>query len=102
MASRLKLHEELCEILWTRKVYFRPPASVSMEYPCIKYSRSGMDQKHANNQTYKNTNRYEIIVIDEDPDSEIPDRILEHFPMCSFDREYTADNLNHFVLTLYY
>jgi hypothetical protein len=32
----------------------------------------------------------------------MPNRILNHFQLCSFDRTYVADNLNHFVLTLYY
>ena len=100
MASRLKLHEEFCEILGTRNVYFQPPSS--MKYPCIKYSISDKDKINANNRLYRSMNQYTVIVIDKDPDSEIPDKILNHFPMCSFDRFYTADNLNHTVLTLYY
>ena len=102
MASRLELHEELCNILGSRNVYFQPPASVMMTYPCIRYSRSGMDQDYADNKTYKYTNRYELIIIDSDPDSEIPFKILGHFQMCRLDRSYAADNLNHTVLTLYY
>lgn len=102
MASRLELHEEFCVLLGTRNVYFQPPTSVNMNYPCIKYSIAGMDQKHANNAIYNSCTRYEITVIDYDPDSDIPGKILKHFPMCSFDRAYSSDNLNHFVLTLYY
>ena len=48
------------------------------------------------------TNRYEGTVIDHDPDSETADEIVKHFPMCSIDRIYTSDNLNHFTFTLYY
>ena len=102
MVSRLELHEELCEILGIRNVYFQPPESLKMEYPCVKYSISGLDHKRANNMIYKNTNRYELIVIDREPDSEIHNLILQHFPMCSFSTSYTADNLYHNVLTLYY
>lgn len=102
MASRLDLHEEFVNILGIKNSYFQPPESIKLNYPCIKYSKSGIDTNHANNKRYKNTNRYEVIVIDRDPDSEIPDMILDHFQMCSFDRAYTYDNLNHFVLTLYY
>lgn len=102
MGSRLKLHEEFCAILETNNVYFQPPASVKMNYPCIRYSKSNIDTKYADDKIYKNTNRYEITVIDRDPDSKIPDKILQHFPMCRFDRPFTADNLNHTVLTLYY
>lgn len=102
MASRLNLHEELCALLGSRNVYFNPPEAVKLKYPCIKYSIAGMDTKRANNSIYSNKLRYTITVIDDDPDSEIYARILPHFKMCSFDRTYPANNLNHFVLTLYY
>ena len=102
MASRLKLHEELCEILGSENVYYKPPASIKMRYPCIRYSFDGIDQRRANDKMYNSTNRYEVTVIDYDPDSEIHMKLLEHFEMCSFDRNYTSDNLNHNVLTLYY
>lgn len=102
MASRLNLHEELCEVLGSRNVYFQSPDSKGMKYPCIKYSLSGMDNRHANNKLYKNMNRYEVIVIDYDPDGTIHMSILNRFQMCSYDRSYKADNLNHHVLTLYY
>lgn len=102
MASRLKLHEELCELMNNGNVYFQPPASVSLKYDCIKYSLSGIAAEHANNHNYMSTNKYEVIVITRNPDSDIPNKILNHFPMCRFDRPYTVDNLNHFVLTLYY
>lgn len=102
MASRLKLHEELCEILNNRNVYFKPPESKKMSYPCVRYSLSGIDMRCANDRLYKSYNEYEIIIIDYDPDSEIHNEILNHFPMCSFVRSYIADNLNHTILKLYY
>lgn len=102
MASRLKLHEELCEILGTRNVYFQPPASVMMKYDAIRYSLADPNLKRADNGVYLKTNRYDGIVITYDPDSAIPDTILNHFPMCSLGRPYIADNLNHFPFTVYY
>ena len=102
MASRLQLHEELCEILGSRYVYYNPPESVKMSHPCIRYSLSGVDQKNANNNSYMRKKRYEITVIDLNPDSDIFEKILDNFEMCSFDRSYRSDNLNHFTLTLYY
>lgn len=102
MASRLKLHEELCALLGSRNVYYQPPTQIKMEYPCIRYSLSGIDQKRANNANYKNTSKYELMLIDYDPDSTFVQKILESFSMCSFDRSYSSNNLNHFVFTLYY
>lgn len=100
MASRLSLHEELK--LFADYVYFQPPRSTEIKYDCIRYSKDGMFKQNANNKAYMNVNRYQVIFITKNPDSDIPDKIIEHFPMCTFDRFYTADGLNHFVFTLYY
>lgn len=102
MGSRLELHEELCELLGSRNVYFQPPESLKMQYPCIRYSKTNIDIRSANNRAYKTDNQYQVITIDHDTDSDICARILNHFPMSRFDRSYTASNLNHNVITLYF
>ena len=100
MGSRLKLHEELCEILGSREVYFQPPPSVQMKYPAIIYSRKVIDNTNANNIVYKQDYSYELTVIDYDPDSDIV-RAISKLPMCRHDRHYTKDGLNHDTFTLY-
>lgn len=102
MASRLNLHEELCEILGSRNVYFQPPASVHMKYDAIRYELADKDLMKANNKNYRITNKYEGIVITNNPDSTIPDSILNHFEMCSFGKPYVSENLNHYPFNLYY
>lgn len=102
MGRRLNLHEELCTILGSKSVYFDPPQSVLMSYDAIRYELAGKDIKRANNGVYIITDQYDGVVISENPDSEVPDAILHHFPMCSFGRPYVADNLHHFPFTLYY
>lgn len=102
MANRLELHEEFCDILGNRNAYFQPPASIKLNYPCIVYSISSVNKQNANDKMYKSMNEYKVVVIDSDPDSEIPNKIIAHFPMCRFDRAYTSDNLNHSALSLYY
>lgn len=102
MASRLDLHEELCVLLGSRNVYFQPPESVKMKYDAIRYQLSGKNLRRANDKIYNSRNEYDGVVITIDPDTTIPDAILEHFEMCSFGRPYTADNLNHYPFTLYY
>ena len=101
MASRLKLQTELENLLGSRNVYFQPPASVQMKYPAIRYSLSDILSNHADDIVYKYMKAYELIVIDPDPDSKYPDKLLQ-FKYCRFDRYYTSDNLNHYVFTLYY
>lgn len=101
MSNRTDLQAKLERILGSRNVYYQPPESVKMNYPAIVYSRSDINSKYADNKSYLRTNRYEIIVIDKRPDNDATDKILE-LPLSSFDRHYTADNLHHDVLTLYY
>lgn len=101
MASRTQLQSKLEEFLGSRQVFYQPPESVKMQYPAIKYSKKKPDSKHANNSRYFKMNCYEIIVIDRIPDNPVIEAILE-LPYSSWERHYTADNLNHDVLTLYY
>ena len=101
MGSRIELQELLENILGSRNVYFQPPASAHIDYDAIVYSRKNIENTFANNSVYKQNDAYEIIAIYEDPDSDLP-RKLSKLPMCSFDRHYTADNLNHDVFTLYH
>ena len=100
MASRLDLHETLCEILGTRNCYFQPPASVQMKYPAIVYSRKTVEERSANNGSYIRLIGYEAVLIDKNPDSEFVDKMLQ-LPYCRHDRHYTSDNLNHDVFTIY-
>ena len=101
MGSRLDLQTKLETLLGNQNVYYQPPASVSMNYPAIVYSRSNIENRHADDDVYMQAYFYEVIVIDEDPDSEVVENISK-LPGCRFDRHYTSDNLNHDVFTLYY
>ena len=101
MAQRLELQELLVGILGSDHVYFQPPATVQMEYPCIVYRRDWELFNHADDIPYKRRKRYMVTVIDRDPDSVIPDKIGD-LPLCVFDRFYTADNLNHDVYKLFF
>lgn len=100
MNTRLELHEVLCDILGSRNVYYQPPENIKMQYPAIVYSRDDFENFHANDGVYMQSPAYQLIVIDEDPDSEIVQKI-SRLKMCSYDRHYKADNLNHDVFTIY-
>ena len=102
MDRRSELSQVLRRILGSSNVYFQPPESIKMKYPCIRYSLSNIDMKYADNKMYADKDRYSIIVIDKNPDSVIFRNLLKTFQYISFDRFYTADNLNHWALTLYY
>lgn len=101
MAERADLQTTLENILGSRNVYCDPPESVRMSYPAIRYSRSEINNTFANNSAYKQNNRYEVIVIYDDPDSKLPIDI-SRLPMCRHVRAYVKDNLHHDVFNLYF
>ncbi len=82
-------------------VYFQPPDNVQMQYPCIVYQRYIATTEFADNAPYKNNERYQVTVIDSNPDSDIPDKV-KLLPMCIKNRFFVANNLNHDVFNLYY
>lgn len=101
MGQRLELQTILEALLGTRNVYFQPPANVKMVFPAIVYQRDTTDTRFADNFPYLRTKRYQVTVIDRDPDSGIPDRVAQ-LPMCSHSRYFTFENLNHDVYDLYF
>lgn len=101
MSSRADLQVLLEKIMGSENVHFQPPATEKMNYPAIVYSLSNIRNTFANNLSYKRARAYQLTLIDKNPDNEFVDKILS-LPMCSFDRHFKSDNLNHYVFTLYY
>ena len=101
MAPRLELQSILSNILGSNQVYFQPPPTVQMTYPCIVYKRDFELPRFADDKPYKHDKRYLVTVIDRNPDSGIPDKIAA-LPLCVYDRFYTADDLNHDVFKLFF
>lgn len=101
MVNRLLLHQVLVDILGSRNVYFQPPESIKLNYPCMIYNLSDIWSNKASDSSYVTRKKYTIIIIDKNPDSQIGDKLLK-LPYCSFDRSYASDGLNHFVYSLYF
>ena len=99
MPRRLKLQALLEELLGSRNVYFQPPESVKMKYPAIVYGLEDIENAFANDRVYLSKRKYLITVIDEDPDSEIVEKVSQ-LPACRFNRHFESDNLNHDVFIL--
>lgn len=99
MASRLDLQQTLEGILGTRNVYFQPPMSLVMKYPCIKYDFSQPDVVRADNIILFEHDSYSVTLIHKDPDNAIWKSIL-NLPYTRFDRTYKSDNLYHYVFTI--
>lgn len=101
MAPRIELQKILSAIPGVKRAYYQPPSSITLEYPCIIYSLSYGNTRFADNSPYTFEHRYDVTVIDRNPDSTIPDQVAM-LPRCSFNRAFQSDNLNHSAFQLYF
>lgn len=99
--NRLSLSRLLRNVLGNDNTYFSPPTGMELKHPCIVYTLSGTSVKHADNIPYNIELQYQVTVIDENPDSDIFQRMLK-LPKCRFNRHFCVDGLNHYVFTLYF
>lgn len=99
MAPRVELQSVLEGL--TENVYFQPPSNLTLQYPCIVYKRTDEHSEFADNERHRHIWRYEVTVIDRNPDSSLVEEMLE-LPLCSFDRHFTTENLNHDVFNLFF
>lgn len=100
MARRPKLQETLEELLQSENVYYQPPASVYLQYPCIVYQDDLLTQRHADNSVYKVERAYSVTLITKQCDDPIAEK-LAWLPRCRFERSFTSDNLYHHVFRIY-
>lgn len=99
--SRLKVDEKLRELLGSDNVYFQPPETVKMNYPCFRYTRSSGNSSYANNESYRFVPQYEVTFISRDPAPSIITDVLESFQMAAYNRHFVIDNLYHDVFIIY-
>lgn len=99
--KRLELQTLLEGVLGSGNVYFQPPASLQMQYPCIVYQHDYAKTEFADNHPYSRAKRYSVTVIDRNPDTLIPDDVAQ-LPLSNLNRYFVADNLHHYVFNLYF
>ena len=100
MKNRIELDNEFRRILGSSNVYFQPPESIKMKYPCIRYKLNRIDTDYSNNGSYNLNPSYTGAVISKNPDDSIINDILK-LSKSRFDRFYVADGLNHWVFIIY-
>lgn len=99
--TRLELQDALESVLDSTNVYFNPPASVRINYPAIIYKLENIDQRYADDKTYKKDRAYIVTLIHQDPDNDVVDKLVWEFQKIRFDRTYVYENLYHYVYVLY-
>lgn len=108
------LIQELKDLLGTDEVYFQSSADVGngvdeayiftgIDYPCFIMERTTAFQPKANDKNYLFRPGYQVTYINRDePDPEMLEAVMNHFPLCSYTRHFVSDNLHHDVFTIYY
>lgn len=97
--NRLTLQEKLEEILGSRNVYYNPPETQKMSFPCIVYNRSYIENIHADNIKYLDYTTYKITVVSKNPDHPAIKAIL-NLPMTKYSANFTKDGYYHNVIIL--
>lgn len=98
---RLEFHDVLVNVLGNGDVYFQPPPTLDMQYPCIVYERDNQSVKHSDNFAYNVRQRYQVTYIDQNPDGD-PIDTLSELPLSAFSRHFVTSGLNHDVFSIYY
>ena len=99
---RLKLQTLLELLLGSKNVYFQPPESVRISYPCIIYSMNPSYVVKADNQTYIQHYRFHLQHIYKDFGDSLIDKIPKYFMYCSFDNRNIVDSLYHDEYTIFF
>lgn len=99
MKDRNDLHRLL--LTYCRNVYFQPPESQKIQYPCIIYSENTIDTQKADNRNYLYHCSYDLRYITKNPDDPLRYQLLE-LPYCQRGKHYAKDNLHHYPYTIYY
>lgn len=99
---RLYFHKLFKAIPGVTEVYYQPPSSIQMHYPCIVYSWDRNYDKRADDILYSSRRGYSLTIIDSNPDSIIPGIFQRNFQQASFERHYVANNLHHWVYNIYF
>ena len=105
MRSRLTLHEELCKVLGSRFVYFQPPESIKLNYPCIIYELYDIANTKADDDYYLDPRQYRVTIVDTNPDSSARDKMAlfkTGAGLTKFVRAQVINNLYHYTFNIYY
>lgn len=102
MHNRSELNKKLERLIGSNNVYFQPPASVQLSYPCVIYTLGTGDMKRADDSVYMYTYSYDVTFIYKKPNVDILEQVLKTFSMSSVYRVYISDNLNHYTFRIYY
>ena len=95
MDKRLKLSEMLHEVFPSNNIYFQPPPTKQMKFPCIVYEFANYNTTFADNKPYQVNRQFRFTYIDSNPDTDMPDKLIQ-LPHTVGERAYISDNMYHY------
>lgn len=101
MDRRLALQTKLEEILGSENVYYNPPSNKRMNYEAIRYTLNDIERRSADNLAYFRMHCYQITYIGYTLKDDIKEKLMD-LPYASFERSYKADNLDHYIVNIYW
>lgn len=99
--KRYELQCLLEKTLGSDHVYFQPPASFQLKYPCIVYELEDITPVFADDLSYLRHDSYQVTFMTHDPDSPVRHKLAD-LPKTRFSQFFAADNINHYVYIIYY
>ena len=97
--TRLTLHQTLVDLLGSNNVYYNPPETQKMSFPCITYTLANISDIKADNLKYIDYKTYKITVVSKKPDHPVIKKIL-NLEMTRFSAQYTKNGYYHDVILL--
>lgn len=98
---REDFQEHLKKVFDGVEVYYMPPESIRMTYPCFVINLDHVDNLYSNGCIYSSRICFTVTYISRHVDDYIIGDMLNAQLYTSFDRVYVADNLRHYVFGVY-
>ena len=95
--TRTSLQSELESICGTN-VYFQPPETLTLKYPCVIYQIIDSPSVYADGIKYKQAIKFQIMYVTKKAVDDVVDKILRN-PFFNFQRFFASAGLNHYVFT---
>ena len=99
--KELKLDRIFRNTLGNNNVYFQPPESVKINYPCIIWNLSKTASTYADDRSYIQNPKYVIRYVSTEPDDQMRFTLVDVLGVPII-QVYCKDGLYHYIYELYY
>lgn len=94
---RASLQKEL-ELICGANVYFQPPETLTLKYPCAIYQIADAPSVYADGIKYNQAIRFQITYVTKKAMDDAVEKMLRN-PFFNFQRFFASAGLNHYVFS---